>query len=150
MAEQKAQEVNLDALVTSIAKAVSESTAKAVADAESKVRTIEDQRPSLKSALNPTGSANRPKLARPVIFCGAPQREKQLSNTEIELFNQIKPGRYNNRKWEVIEQVAENDERTIEIRIPVKEVQDRIELAMTAPDLTSILKLIIAEQGAKQ
>jgi hypothetical protein len=149
MADQKVQEVNLDALVTNIAKAVADSTAKAVAETEDKIRPRESALPSLKSALNPSGSATRPRLARTTLFCGATQREKQLSNVEIDLFNQIQPGRYNQRKWEVVEHKADNDESTIEIRIPVKEVQDRIELAMTAPNLTSILKLIIAEQAAK-
>lgn len=147
--EPKSTEIDLEKMIQGIATAVAASTAKAVVDAESKIKVIESQTPDLTSAFNPEGKKNRPKLRRETIFCGMPQREKQLKDREIELFNQIKPGRYNDRKWEVIEHPSPMADTpgTIEVRIQVKEVQDRIELAMTAPNLEAILMKIISEQG---
>lgn len=148
MAEPKAQEVNLDVLVENVAKSVATATAQAIAENDAKNRIVQNDKPIQKSVYNPTGGPKKP-LARRTIFCGAEQNAKFLKPEEIELFNKIKPGRYNGRRWEVIEQVLDNNETTIEVRIPVREVQDRMELAQTAPSLVAILKLIIAEQGDK-
>ncbi len=147
--ETTKSEIDFEQLVKGIATAVSASTAKAILEDGAKQRTIERTTPDRTSAYNPEGKDVMPKLSRASMFCGAVQNERFMKEEEILLFNQIKPGRYNGRKWEVIEHKPSPDETAIEIRIPVKEIQDRIELAMTAPSLVAILKLIIAEQSAK-
>jgi hypothetical protein len=133
MAELQTREDQLAAL---IAKA----TAAAVADAVVKVQ--EKTTPNEVRFIAPP---DRPKLTRKTIFCGAIEEERRLSDEEILLYNQVTPGRYHNRRWEVIEREEGSDGKTVEIRIPVSTVDDRMQL----PSLVNILKEMIQEAKTK-
>lgn len=86
----------------------------------------------------------RPKFARKTRINGFLLRERTHSNEEIQLCNQLKPGKYNNRRWFVT--LTEGDEGTaLDIYLPNKTQSDRLVLAQTAPDLVQALKLMINE-----
>jgi hypothetical protein len=141
----KPEGFNMRAMAEVIATAVAD----AVAKANAAVRPVEHFRSSKVSAYNPTGGV-RPKLTRNIVFCSAEEREEKLTNEEIELYNQIKPGRYNKRKWEVIERASDNpsDPSLLEIRIPVSDINARMELP--GEGLKAILRQMIAEHDKAQ
>lgn len=94
---------------------------------------------------NPEGKKNRTKLRRPTFISGYPVNPILHSEQEIELLNQLKPGRYNDRKWEV----ARFEDGSIDIRYPNKTIPQRMEMAIIAPTLSALCTLIITER-AKQ
>jgi hypothetical protein len=96
--------------------------------------------------FNPSGDRNRPKLTRPVWFNGALINPVFLTNEEIELCNQLKPGRYHGRQWQVIERTNDPD-RPLEIRVQDASVEDRMSLYKDAPSFAALCKAMIAEQG---
>jgi len=97
---------------------------------------------------NPTGEKNRPKLKRTVFMGGSRLRESFLSSEEIELLNQIKPGKYNGRRWTIVETDGDTEGGTITILVPNKTPEDRVRLKGEVRDLTELCKKIIAEQNA--
>ena len=102
-----------------------------------------------KSCFNPSGKPRPEYLKYESVY----QNDRKingdfLTNDEISLLNKIKPGRYNDRKWEVIVR-DEGQEKTLEMRYSNKSQDDKIDLAQKAPSLTAMLNLIIAEQEAK-
>lgn len=129
---------------------ISEAVTQAVAKLRDKERPVEHFQSSKVSAFNPTGQ-KRPKLTRRVVFCSAEEREETLTNEEIELYNQVVPGRYNKRKWEVIERESDtpDDLNLLEIRIPnINDVNVRMELPSNG--LKGILRQIIEEAAAQR
>jgi hypothetical protein len=135
-----------DILAQKIAASVSTATASAILEVERATRLIENRNPPLKAWNNP-GGGPRPTLTRETYFCSHLQREGQLSDEEIELFNQVRPGRYHNRKWEVIERPGSSDGVSeIDIRVPAASVSDRMEL----PALSVLLREIVAEGRGKE
>ena len=147
-AENAPQQTVSKQLVETIAAAVVAANRQVQQD--SGERPFETRMPSRVSAFNPEGHVKRPKLTRKVVFCCHEENEHELSNREIELYNQIRPGRYNKRKWEVIEREAlvAGDMKMLEIRIPVDTPDARMELAYTAGSLLQILQLMIDEAKA--
>ncbi len=68
--------------------------------------------------------------------------DARMTNEEISLFNQLKPGRYNHKKWEV----AKGKKKGIDFRFPDKTIEQRIERTATAPNLAAMLRLVVTEQ----
>jgi hypothetical protein len=99
--------------------------------------------------FNPTGARNRPKLARPVWFNGAPLNPVFLTNEEIDLCNQLKAGRYNGRQWQVIER-TEDPDKPLEIRVQDASVEARMELYKHAPSFAALCKSMIAEHESEK
>lgn len=130
--------------VEDIAKAVATATVQAHREARAEERPIEIRRSSRTSAFNPTGGP-RPSLKRTTIFCGSEQQESNLTNEEIDLFNRLKPGRYNKGKWQVISRDDGMNETHIDVRIPISTTDQRMELPGS---LVDILNKLIRENEA--
>jgi hypothetical protein len=140
---QDAPLAGADLLADKIAQAVAQATL----SVQQRVRPIENLNPPVVTWNNPTGRTDRPKLRRETYFCGAAQTETQLSDQEIELFNQIAvPGRYHNRRWEVTIRDAGGSDEVLEIRVPVQGVDDKAALPHS---LTALLREILDEAAAK-
>lgn len=93
----------------------------------------------------------RNKLTRQVYMSGVKIREKQLSEEEIRLLNQIKPGNYNGGRWNVIAREAAGLEGgAIDIFVRNKTREDQMQLSIDAPSLSVLLKKMLAEQAAKE
>jgi hypothetical protein len=102
-----------------------------------------------KTTWNPTGEKHRRALKRPTFLNGHRLREKMLSQTEIDLLNQVKPGSYNGRKWTVIEQsTSENGAGALKIFFPNKTPEQRMALLEEGRSLVELLNKIIREQEA--
>jgi hypothetical protein len=93
---------------------------------------------------NPDGSV-RPKLKRASFQNGARLDEGRMTAEEITLFNQIKPGLYNHKKWEV----AKGKNKGIDIRYKNKTIEQRIDLKGDARNLATMLRMIVTEQEAR-
>lgn len=115
--------------------------AKATLEVQQAVNPTENRNPPKTSCFNPSGAA-KPRLKRETIFCGAPQEEGNLKPEEIELFNQIQPGFYRNGKWEVRLTKTGTGKETIDVRLPVADYDDRMEIPHT---LTLTLQEILKE-----
>lgn len=107
----------------------------------------EDKKPSLVSAYNPTGDPNKVQLARETVFCGAVQQAESLTATEIELFNRLKPGRYNGNKWQVKADDDGMGQTLIDVRLPISDINSLMDLPNS---LVAILSQITAEAEARQ
>lgn len=93
----------------------------------------------------------RHKLTRDVYMSGIKIRERQLTDTQIELLNRLKPGTYNGGRWTVIGRQAEGlDDGIIEIYVRNKTQEDRGLLALEAPSLDVLLQKMIAEADGKK
>jgi len=101
---------------------------------------------------NPEGKPEhvRPKLRRTVYLSNRRLSESFLSDEEITLLNRIKAGKYNERRWVVVETDGEADGSAISIIIPNKTPEDRMRLKGEAPDIATVLRRIIAEQEANE
>jgi hypothetical protein len=91
---------------------------------------------------NPSGNRNRPKLRRPVMVSGFPVNPMMLSDAEINLLNQVKPGRYVNRTWEV----QKLSDGTINIVYPNRTIDQRVNMAVMAPSLTALCEIILKDR----
>lgn len=98
-----------------------------------------------RTPFNPTGKKRRPKLSRKTLMNGHPLSEAFLTDREILLLNQLKAGKYQNRRWTVTELDGEGTS-TVQLFIPNKTQADRIEMAQKGKTLADLLDLIIAEQ----
>lgn len=131
---------------------IADSIAKAVADATVKVQErihpIEARASSKVSSFNPEGMEHRPKLQRRYLFSGAELKEKFLTNDEIVALNKIsKPGDYHRNQWHVRVRRDDSDRETVLIDLPVKSIDQRMELPNS---LIAIVDAILAEHAAKQ
>lgn len=93
---------------------------------------------------NPDGSV-RPKLKRVCYQNGARLDEGRMTAEEITLFNQIKPGLYNHKKWEV----AKGRNKGIDLRYKNKTIEQRMELKGDTKDIAGVLRMIVTEQEAQ-
>lgn len=101
-----------------------------------------------KTPWNPTGAKYKP-LTRPTFLNGHRLKEKTLSQEEIDLLNQVKPGIYNGRKWTVIEQSTnENGAGAIKIYFPNKTPEQRMALMEDGRTLVELLQKLLREQNA--
>lgn len=98
---------------------------------------------------NPTGKRphERPKLRGEFMQNGQRMIADRLSEKEIGLLNQIKPGRYIGRKVEVIERQS-NGEVAVEIRYNNATADQRSELKNEFRNLAELCERIIAEHKA--
>lgn len=135
-----------DVLAAKIAEAVAAATARATLEVQGKFQRLESPVPSRIAWNNPTGRADRPRLKRKTVIFGGIQEELMLDDEEIELFNKVQPGRYNNRRWEVIERQDGPEDVWLEIRIPCNSRDERMALPGS---LKEILRLMIEERKAK-
>ena len=86
---------------------------------------------------NPTGQKIRVKLRRATYMNGHRLHESRMSALEIELFNQLKPGRYGPKsKIVVIEKGGDDGDRELQLWVPNKTVPDRLEMARLTADPT--------------
>lgn len=93
----------------------------------------------------------RVKLVRQVFMSGVKIREKQLTNDQVTLLNQLKPGVYNGGRWHVIGRHADGlEDGIIEIWVRNKTQEDRGQLALEAPTLDVLLQKMIAESDARE
>lgn len=101
---------------------------------------------------NPTGKKYRVGLTRDTWMNGHQLREGRLSEEEITLLNQLKPGKYHNKQWTVIETDEGDGKHSIEIIIPNKTQEQRMALTIAhgGRGLVGICEKIIAEQNAIQ
>jgi hypothetical protein len=114
---------------------------------EGPIKQIPISKAIYKTPWNPTGDPNRPEFARASFMNGFRLKEGLHSNEEIELFNQIKPGRYIGNKVLVVAKNADKEGTEVMLFVPNKTVEDRILQAQYAPTLSVLLKTIIAEQN---
>lgn len=96
---------------------------------------------------HPSGDPNRPELARATYLNGHRMREAMLSNAEIELFNQLKPGKYHGRRWTVISK-DDSEGAAIYVYLPNKEQSDRLALKEAGKNLEALLRLMVEEVPA--
>jgi len=95
---------------------------------------------------NPEGKRDRIKLKQEVFQHGYYLNPIMMTEATIDLFNQIKPGRYFGRKIEV--QRLNNGE--LNITWSNAKLQDRIEMYMKFPHIDDILKYCIEERKQKE
>jgi hypothetical protein len=81
------------------------------------------------------------KLKQPFYQNGVMVKLEQLTDEQVELINQLKPGRYNHRKWEIVKR----RDRSIDFRYPNKTVEQRMQIAAQAGSLTGMLQIILTE-----
>ena len=101
--------------------------------------------PNPKTPWNPEGKA-RLKKRRKFMMNGALCNPDMMTDEELELMSQIRPGRYNNRRWEVIRR----RDKSIDIRYSNATIKHRMELQANAPTLVTMLKQILTEQEARE
>ncbi len=93
---------------------------------------------------NPTGE-RRTKKYKKFHMNGSLLNTEMMSTEELDLFSQLRPGRYNHRKWEVIRR----RDKSLDLRYRNKTFPQRMELKGDAPKLVEMLKKIITEQEAQ-
>lgn len=115
------------------------------------VKQIPLPKAKIRTPWNPTGkkARDRAKFERQSYMNGHRLREGMHHEREIELFNQIRHGRYLNGKVTVLEISggAEGSDR-VDLYVKNKTIQDRLEMASFAPSLEILLTNILAEQSA--
>lgn len=120
---------------------------------EGPIKQIPIAKAKYRTPWNPTGAKRKFKLKRATFLNGFRLRENRLHDETIQLLNQLKAGKYQNRKWVVVEADGDQDNEgmnsTVSIWIPNKTVGDRLKLAELGGQrgLPALLELIIAEQS---
>lgn len=96
---------------------------------------------------NPSGERRTLKL-KPASFSqnGARINPALLSDEEITLINQLKPGVYNKKKWRVVRR----RDKSLDLQYPNESLEARFELKGEAGNLAGMLKMIITEQEAQE
>ena len=99
---------------------------------------------------NPSGKPYRDTLQRKTFVNDFQIREITHSEEEIRLLNQVRPGRYNNRKWLVREEDSGEVGHSIHLYFPNRTQAQRIELTAEhkGRGLVGLLERIVAEQNA--
>ncbi len=100
----------------------------------------------IRTPWNPTGAKKRPNLARPTYLSGARLKEITLSTEEITLLNQLKPGKYHGKKWVVVERDGDKDGSAIDVLVPNRTPEQKLEHQAAVKDLADMLRQIVAEQ----
>lgn len=96
---------------------------------------------------NPSGERRTLKLKpTSVSQNGGRLNPALLSDEEITLINQLKPGLYNKKKWQVIRK----RDKSIDIRYPNASLASRFEMQSTAGSLAGMLRLIVTEQESQE
>lgn len=125
--------------ITALAKAITEAVAEA-----SPVKQVHISRYRAQTPWNPTGELRRRKMEARFLQNGIELRDWHITDEDIDLLNQIKPGRYMDRKVEVVER-NENGSRTVEIRYSNQSIGQRMEMKNYARNFTELLQNIVTE-----
>jgi hypothetical protein len=97
-----------------------------------------------KTPWNPTGERRTKKYAK-FYQNGALLDHDKMTQEELDLFSQIRPGRYHGRAWEVIRR----RDKSLDLRYRNAQLSDRMELKGIAPNLVTMLQQILTEQEAQ-
>jgi hypothetical protein len=138
------------ALAAVIAGAVAKAVAETQAALDEKKGPPENKTGSLKSCYNPEGLKVRPKLAGKFYFCGAELDPNYLTNDEIRKLNTITfSGDFHKNQWHV--RVRRDDDNTMLVRIdlPVKTLDQRMEIPNSLMAILDEIKADYADQQAK-
>lgn len=122
------------------------------------VERLESQTPNkvplhkaiIRTPWNPEGKKDRLRLKRTTYQNGTRVDEKRLSEEEIGLFNQLRPGRYGpNRKYVVI---VRPTDRAVELRYSNKSIEDRMANQVDAKGrgIVGILEMIVEEAADRK
>lgn len=95
---------------------------------------------------NPEGKRNRVALTRMTYQHGQLVNPFQMTEEEIVLANQLKPGRYYDRKIEV----HRTEDGGINLTYHLGKVHERMELARQFPDFASLCRFLIKERAEKE
>jgi hypothetical protein len=138
--------INVDQLAQSIAKGITEA-----ASQTGPIRQVPITRYRGRTVFNPTGAPphKRPQFTRDYYQNGKQLEAHVQFDKDIVMLNQLKPGRYLDRKVEVIERYSENGEANqLEIRYPSATPDDRFAMTKYFRSFTELLERILAEQNA--
>jgi hypothetical protein len=91
--------------------------------------------------------APRTTLTHQVSLNGGRLRERYLKDEEIELLNQLRPGKYLDGKVTVVERNGVGSGGAIDIVYSNASQEQRINFYMAAPSLTVLCQKILAEQA---
>jgi hypothetical protein len=112
------------------------------------VAAQEGQRQKTITEITPDTPWNNPrnprktKLKGDVIMNGVKCNPEFISEQEAALFNQLKSGLYNHKKWTV----RRNRDGAVSIKYPNKTFEQRMEMKNTARNLVEMLQHIVMEQ----
>lgn len=95
---------------------------------------------------NPEGKRNRVPLTRMTYQHGQLVNPFHMTEEEIILANQLKPGRYYDRKIEV----HRTEDGGINLSYHLGKVHERMELARQFPDFASLCRFLIKERQEKE
>lgn len=119
---------------------------KALVESQQSVRQIPLSEIKPVSPWNPEGKRNRVPLSRVTMINGNPLNPMMMTEGEIILANELKPGRYMNRKIEV----QRSQDGTINIVWANAKIEQRMEMAALYPDFTALAKAVINDRKAKE
>jgi len=95
---------------------------------------------------NPTGEARKAFLKFPHLYQNGARCEPELmTDEEIQLANQLKPGKFLGGKWEV----QRKRDKSLNILYPNGTIAQRFDMAREAGSLANMLKKILVEQEAR-
>lgn len=138
----KADEVSSDD-IKSLVKSVAQ-----IADNQPKFRKLGIHETKFPTPWNPTGERRTLKMKPAAFFQnGARVNVAMLSDEEITLINQLKPGLYNKKKW----QVVRKRDKSLHLHYPNATLEHRFDLNIQAGgQFAGMLKLIVTEQEAQE
>lgn len=98
------------------------------------------------SPWNPEGKRDRVKLKRATSLQGITINPLTHTEEEIQLFNQLKPGRYIERRV----QVRMTQDGAVDLSWPGAKIDQRIEMYSRFPTLSALLRACVEERAAKE
>jgi hypothetical protein len=120
---------------------------KDLAESTRKERKISVAEASKATPWNPSGKPRTVKLKPPAVYQnGARLNPVMLSDEEVTLLNQLKPGVFNHKKWVV----RKRRDKSLDIQYPNKTIEARMELKGEAGNLSGMLRKILTEYEAQQ
>lgn len=119
-----------------------------IAENQPKFRKLGIHETTFPTPWNPSGERRSLKLKPTALFQnGARVNPAMLSDEEIELINQLKPGLYNKKKW----QVVRKRDKSLHLHYPNATLEHRFDLNIQAQgQFAGMLRLIITEQEAQE
>lgn len=98
--------------------------------------------------FNPSGERYTEELSRSTYLNGRRLTEMLLSPQEVALLNQLKPGKYHQNQWVVIESDSNSEGSALYLYVPDKTQEQRIALKGAARNFVHLLEQILDEQRA--
>lgn len=118
---------------------------KAAVEETAPIKQVHISRYSAVTPFNPTGKKVRTKLNCNFTQNGARVNIARLTDEELELINKLKPGRFFERRVEVVERI-ENGERDIDIRYNNATNEQRMENKNLFRNLRELLQGCVDQQ----